>query len=979
MPIFASTWGPVAAWLTYTRRMAWMWGGPGVFFNPNASDGGREAALFVPFIREQLASDGGAQPGQRVLFLWFYGRGFYSHGADQGLPWAESGAAAMRFHFGRLLAALRASGVAPSGIDAVVINNEEAGGFTTFGLRAPGAGGETLRQRIMADPRGAAWGDGANDDPVWNRAAVETNALYMRRALEPLAQYFPAATLSAYDGYAMTPDNAVGDPNGYILPQNSSVGLPAPALYGVNNNTPFPRNNFGALLQDVNTARAVRRSSSSPLQPWVQPSALLEERVRHVVTLGVGGVGGPGGGGGGGTVGRILVFNPDTRPFAAGGDVSFDTMMGEINREFASVDRYSVNPAVIAPGASSLSSIVVLTDGSTLARTTALDGGGSWERSRGGGVVVPGPGEASPDLLQNSAGEILADSNGFVQRADCTSCCAQYVRFVPCSYQQYIGPGPCSTPPLAEIYLRTDVRVGPAVRPPAGDGGGRRLIDVLSLQWGNDLEVGITYQGHCYRNSGPPSSLPAGLQVAVDSNQYTVDVITPSTAPGGPLNSFTDARFRTPDSSDLPFCDLFRCRTGVLFVRVCRCSTAGVITPANQPLVYMCAESARNAGQVFRLAGGAGGADGGCYCVDPSGAFIDLSELRALTARGVPYVIAQPSPGQSYESCTECVRAGNPIPPDCVSALCPGGSPQCTWCPPCRYNVSGSIIQTAQFRGPTPANSFCARRVITLALNGFEDSAGQPPNGTVTINESFWQGTADFTGPPTNTSTNVNTLTCGRVPCCQDPFGSGVLSVGSIIEYYGGNPVPGNPRPGAGDWFGSAAGTATCFQATRAWNSRNYVFYFDDGSQGGQDIRNQGSVYVQVACSGLPGEGSECTCGRRGGGPTGLPGVPDDGGGGGGGQPVATSTARLPGVPDDAGGGGGGTPAPPFTPGGTGLPGVPDDGGVPFVPVPLGGSPPRVGPAGVPDDGGGGSAPPVVPLGGPYGLSVPALPSDDLP
>jgi hypothetical protein len=101
---------------------------------------------------------------------------------------------------------------------------------------------------------------------------------------------FPGCKFCNYQGCKVTPENAVPDENGHSYASDSLVGTSnSPALYGAINqlgsvaaiDTKDPtkiffgdgprieRSPWGSFLVDVQTARAVSRSSMAALQPWV--------------------------------------------------------------------------------------------------------------------------------------------------------------------------------------------------------------------------------------------------------------------------------------------------------------------------------------------------------------------------------------------------------------------------------------------------------------------------------------------------------------------------------------------------------------------------------------------------------------------------------------------------------------------------------------------------------------------------------------
>ncbi len=308
--VWAAAWSGVPADLKNVHTMAWLRDG-GKFFNADDASG-------LPPLDDVVRDLKALPRGRRVVFLWHYGNGLYTHPADtfnvpadgsgRGAkgPWATNAADTMKDQWTQILRTIRSRGAT---IDSVVIDNEEMGKFSSWAIS-----GKTLKQ-IMQDERSAqafmgtdpvrphlsrlgdgSAGFGQNYDArtAWDSYNNKIAASLLNEAIyEPLKARFPRAKCSNYGGMVMSPAEAVPELNGHVLPLSSTVGThSAPVLYGalgqvcdvwaIDGNDPtrlrygfgprIDRSAWGSMLMDVQTARAVRRSTREPMQPWIAPA-----------------------------------------------------------------------------------------------------------------------------------------------------------------------------------------------------------------------------------------------------------------------------------------------------------------------------------------------------------------------------------------------------------------------------------------------------------------------------------------------------------------------------------------------------------------------------------------------------------------------------------------------------------------------------------------------------------------------------------
>ena len=146
---------------------------------------------------------------------------------------------------------------------------------------------------IWNDPRSAAFRKSLSFDKpdgvfdLSNRQYLEWNAATWASlaealdyaVLEPVQQLYPNACVSNFENYVLTRGNVVPELNGHMQYMYRKVGThAAPAFYGAINNLrnisldgkhPYGDSPFAALRLDVNRMRAIKRSSSDPVSPWV--------------------------------------------------------------------------------------------------------------------------------------------------------------------------------------------------------------------------------------------------------------------------------------------------------------------------------------------------------------------------------------------------------------------------------------------------------------------------------------------------------------------------------------------------------------------------------------------------------------------------------------------------------------------------------------------------------------------------------------
>jgi hypothetical protein len=251
-------------------------------------------------VPEQIATQSLARAeGRSALFSWDLHRGLLSHSNDMcltpaGQPttnqsvWPSNGIATIRAKFDTFFRRFRDAG---GRVDWLIIDYEE--NYSNWSIGDMSASNRWLA--IQNDPRFpllaqrlgfsnllavANW-SGGREYLKWNAvmAGVGNDALN-QAVFEPARQYFPALRCSNYGSVIMDETNAVPDLNGHW---GWSEGNPtgthqAPSCYAwigqlankvLDGMNPFGQSPFAGVLLEVNAARAERRSSPVPMQPWV--------------------------------------------------------------------------------------------------------------------------------------------------------------------------------------------------------------------------------------------------------------------------------------------------------------------------------------------------------------------------------------------------------------------------------------------------------------------------------------------------------------------------------------------------------------------------------------------------------------------------------------------------------------------------------------------------------------------------------------
>ena len=408
--LWAASWDVVPAELKNVVRMVWLPANPSFFkaeplSTPPKLDGVISELLSLP-------------EGKRYLFAWYFGQGLHSDPKDafadgSPSPWIANAILKAGNQFNAMLASI-AKRVR---IDGVVLDSEDHGQFSSWSINLA---------KLVSDKRFAATqsskiiGSEIKDPSLgfqsnyiaryaWDTENGRIFASYANRNLANRTRpYFPNCKFCNYQGCRVTAENAVPDQNGHSYPSDSLVGTSnSPALYGAINqlgtvaaiDTKDPTKTFfgegpriertpwGSFLTDVQTARAVTRSSTAGLQPWVASPLYAgekgevyypsdpryhEEMLRHVSLL---------------NIENFLYFNPFgmfTRLTAGGGTATsnkqaedglyLDGVLGEINATIAGRDRKILTTDRLSWLSDVVISSVGFADGTSLLRVTVKPG-----------------------------------------------------------------------------------------------------------------------------------------------------------------------------------------------------------------------------------------------------------------------------------------------------------------------------------------------------------------------------------------------------------------------------------------------------------------------------------------------------------------------------------------------------------------------------------------------------------------------------
>jgi hypothetical protein len=237
--------------------------------------------------------------GHRALFSWDMENGLLSDPQDvcqtpDGKPtsqlgvWPEHGVEIVRVRFDDFFHRFKTAG---GKMDVFVMDFE--GGYSNWAM-----GGMEHKDRWLAiqnDPRFPALAKRLGFSDLltvanWNsgRHYLQWNAVtdglvdeaLNKAAFDVARKYFPDVRCSNYGSYVMTEKNAVPDLNGHWqwrdgIPAGTdqstalytSIGqLAGQSLGGV---SPYGQSPFAGMLLNLNSLRAMRRSSPAPIQPWL--------------------------------------------------------------------------------------------------------------------------------------------------------------------------------------------------------------------------------------------------------------------------------------------------------------------------------------------------------------------------------------------------------------------------------------------------------------------------------------------------------------------------------------------------------------------------------------------------------------------------------------------------------------------------------------------------------------------------------------
>lgn len=420
--------------------------------------------------------------------------------------------------------------------------------------------------------------------------------------------------------------------------------------------------------------------------------------------------------------------------------------------------------------------------------------------------------------------------------AGCTCCSETNVRgyyiATPCAFgvEQFPNPdqAPCTRPPYAVVYVRSDVIFG-------GAETARQLVARMVAAAdaaGQNAEIGFSWAGYCYTLGLQEFDLPGGVTPVIDSDPYTSDVITP------PATVSVFEAQTIPRNEAGRYC--LTCRSGIRYCAVYPCTRqAGAPTTLRH---WICANAVGQAGNVIRLGTV-------CLCI-ACGEQADYSDIPA-NERARIIDIANVS---IWQNCNQCVANGND-PPGLVREFCADGT-ECAYIPPCECTFGGSATVTdIQVDSNDARFSYYQSRAFRLLASGILEEQS-----------SFWAGTSTPNGPPTDFSDwqQVGNLAGqDRVPVCDGrwcvripadpppafPFDINQGPVGVAIpgaDHYRGLQPGGDDN--FGTWYGSAQCQVNCFQGSYGWTSRSR----GRGPGVTRDGVSQGLLIINCQCAPLP-------------------------------------------------------------------------------------------------------------------------------
>ncbi len=256
----------------------------------------------------ELAAQSRQRPsGRAALFIWDLERDLLSNPADvcrtaDGQPteylgvWPDHGIATVRERVQKFFTAFQAAG---GRCDYLILDYE--GGYSNWHMRRQRA--ERLAA-IAADPRSAELCRKMGTDELariadlgtglylqWNALAGELKDRAVDAAVfDPVRNLYPQVKCSNYGSYIMTRENAVPDLNGHLQWSISHCGThQSKAFYGhigqlarrkLAGDRPYGDGPFDVLRWQLNTMRAIMRSSDDPFQPWISHKNFAQSRFR---------------------------------------------------------------------------------------------------------------------------------------------------------------------------------------------------------------------------------------------------------------------------------------------------------------------------------------------------------------------------------------------------------------------------------------------------------------------------------------------------------------------------------------------------------------------------------------------------------------------------------------------------------------------------------------------------------------------------
>jgi len=298
-------------------------------------------------------------PGEAVIFLWDAGRGLYRHGRDAARTpdgkatrysslWPDNGIADTKARVRKFFEEFKAAG---GRVDYLVLDFEE--GMSNWVLKP-----EAVRA-IAADPRSAPvkkklgfdfekilnpWA--GNEYLAWNALMDALTAQALNKAIfEPVRELFPNVQASNFNMAVLTPENVVPDWQGHLQHSPAHFGTRGShSMYGeigllgertLAGSKPYGREPFAALRWDLNTARAILRSSNVPFDPWIAPrdwekssyqrTPYYQELLYHLALSGAG---------------NFLFWNPrETAGGSDEGDLLLNACVGTIHEKLGRKQR----------------------------------------------------------------------------------------------------------------------------------------------------------------------------------------------------------------------------------------------------------------------------------------------------------------------------------------------------------------------------------------------------------------------------------------------------------------------------------------------------------------------------------------------------------------------------------------------------------------------------------------------------------------